>query len=99
MTQPRVKSVAGPILNIAGRQFRDLNRNGTLEPYEDWRLSSAVRAGDLVGRMTIEEKAGAAVHASAAGLRNPMGMGSGYDTTAVAVSILTRNATSMITRL
>lgn len=98
-TQPLVKSVASPILTIAGRQFRDLNRNGTLEPYEDWRLSSAARAADLVSRMTLEEKAGAALHGSAPAAGNPMGMGASYDTAAASAAILTRHVNSMITRL
>ncbi|MCC7052746.1 MAG: glycoside hydrolase family 3 C-terminal domain-containing protein [Gemmatimonadaceae bacterium] len=97
--QPEVRSAAGPILTIDGRRFRDLNRNGTLEPYEDWRLPSAARAADLVGRMTLEEKAGAALHGSAAAAGNPMGMGREYDTTAVAAAILGRHVNSMITRL
>ncbi len=99
VVQPAVHSVASPIITVAGKRFRDLNHNGTLEPYEDWRLSSATRATDLVGRMSLAEKAGAAVHGSAAAVGNPMGMGTGYDTTAVATAILTRNVTSMITRL
>jgi beta-glucosidase len=38
--------------------FKDLNRNGTLDPYEDWRLSSDERARDLASKMTIEQIAG-----------------------------------------
>ena len=97
--QPDVQSTASPIISVAGKRFRDLNRNGTLDPYEDWRLASAARAADLVARMTLEEKAGAAVHGSAPAVRNPMGMGSEYDTAAVAVSILTRHVNSILTRL
>ncbi|MDF9811059.1 discoidin domain-containing protein [Streptomyces sp. SPB162] len=36
---------------------RDLNKNGTIEPYEDWRRPIEVRTADLLGRMTLEEKA------------------------------------------
>nr|WP_328918085.1 glycoside hydrolase family 3 C-terminal domain-containing protein [Streptomyces sp. NBC_00223] len=36
---------------------RDLNKDGTIEPYEDWRLPVGTRVGDLLGRMTLEEKA------------------------------------------
>ncbi|MFT7837918.1 discoidin domain-containing protein [Saccharothrix sp. BKS2] len=36
---------------------RDLNRNGAVEPYEDWRQPVETRVNDLVGRMTVEEKA------------------------------------------
>jgi beta-glucosidase len=86
-------------LTVNGVRFRDLNRSGTLEPYEDWRLASAVRAADLVRRMTLDEKAGAAVHGTAPAPGNPMGLGAIYDTTAAARIILTRNVTSLITRL
>lgn len=41
-----------------GLEFKDLNGNGVLDPYEDWRLSPQERSGDLVGKMTLEEKAG-----------------------------------------
>ncbi len=98
-TPPRVQAVTAPILTIDGRKFRDLNRNRTLDRYEDWRLSSEVRAADLVRQMTLEEKAGAAVHTSAAAVGNPMGMGGAYDTAAVGMSIRTRHVNSMITRL
>ncbi|MFI1581157.1 glycoside hydrolase family 3 protein [Embleya sp. NPDC020630] len=41
-----------------GTPFRDLNHNGTMEPYEDPRLPIEERVADLLGRMTLEEKAG-----------------------------------------
>ncbi|MFG2328093.1 glycoside hydrolase family 3 protein [Streptomyces sp. NPDC048604] len=41
-----------------GTVFRDLNGNGTMEPYENPSLPVAERVADLVGRMTLEEKAG-----------------------------------------
>lgn len=47
-----------PVLTVNGRQFKDLNASGALDPYEDWRLPAATRANDLVSRMTLEEKAG-----------------------------------------
>jgi beta-glucosidase len=49
--------VQAPVLQKDGLQFKDLNRNGVLDPYEDWRLSPEQRARDLVSRMTLEEKA------------------------------------------
>jgi beta-glucosidase len=45
-----------------GTRFRDLNHNGTMEPYEDPRLSAAQRADDLVSRLSLEEKAGLLFH-------------------------------------
>ncbi|HEX9484618.1 MAG TPA: hypothetical protein VF929_08550, partial [Gemmatimonadaceae bacterium] len=59
--QPDVQSTSAPVLTIAGKRFRDLNRNGKLDPYEDWRLPPAARARDLVSQMTLDEKVGAAV--------------------------------------
>lgn len=44
------------ILTVRGLQFKDSNGNGSLEPYEDWRLTPRERATDLVGRMATEEK-------------------------------------------
>lgn len=39
-------------------KFRDLNRNGKLDKYEDWRLSSEDRSLDLLSKMSVEEKVG-----------------------------------------
>ncbi len=39
-----------------GFSFRDLNRNGSLDAYEDSRLSTADRAEDLLKRLSLEEK-------------------------------------------
>jgi beta-glucosidase len=39
-----------------GFYFRDLNRNGSLDAYEDTRLSIADRAEDLLTRLSLEEK-------------------------------------------
>jgi beta-glucosidase len=43
-------------ITVDGRQFRDLNHNGTLERYEDWRYRPICRARDLVTRMTVRQK-------------------------------------------
>ncbi|MGP3961230.1 glycoside hydrolase family 3 protein [Nonomuraea sp. 3N208] len=45
-----------------GARFRDLNDNGTMEPYEDPRLSTAERVADLVTRLSLAEKAGLMFH-------------------------------------
>ena len=47
-----------PELTIEGVQFRDLNKNGELDVYEDYRLSVEDRVNDLVAQMSLEEKAG-----------------------------------------
>ncbi len=45
-----------------GFTFRDLNKNGRLDPYEDARLPIEARVADLVSQMTLEEKAGLLFH-------------------------------------
>ena len=49
---PHVKTV----IEADGYQFIDLNGNGSLDVYEDWRLDADTRADDLVGQMTVREK-------------------------------------------
>ncbi|MFB9275628.1 chitobiase/beta-hexosaminidase C-terminal domain-containing protein [Cohnella cellulosilytica] len=51
---PYVEQVADGINLING--IRDLNKNGTIEPYEDWHNPIAARVDDLMSRMTNEEK-------------------------------------------
>ena len=46
------------ILNIDGYAFKDLNRNGELNVYEDWRCEPVERAKDLAAQMTIDQIAG-----------------------------------------
>ena len=46
------------ILVVDGFAFKDLNKNGKLDKYEDWRLSADERAHDLAAQMTIEQIAG-----------------------------------------
>ncbi|GIF74472.1 discoidin domain-containing protein [Asanoa siamensis] len=52
---PTLETVADGINVVAGA--RDLDRNGTIAPYEDWRQPIETRVNDLLGRMTAEEKA------------------------------------------
>ncbi|MBC3212600.1 glycoside hydrolase family 3 protein [Serratia fonticola] len=60
--QAELESRNIPTLTVDGLKFKDLNKNGQLDPYEDWRLDSATRARDLTARMNVEEKAGAMMH-------------------------------------
>ncbi|HEX5524135.1 MAG TPA: glycoside hydrolase family 3 N-terminal domain-containing protein [Pedococcus sp.] len=41
-----------------GVEFRDLNKNGRMDPFEDPRLSIEERVDDLVSRLSLAEKAG-----------------------------------------
>src|SRR5687768_7056807 len=79
--QPSITTRSAPVLERDGLRFRDLDRNGKVDPYEDWRLAPAARARDLVGRMTLEEKAGAMMHGTArsSGPMGGAGVGAGYD--------------------
>lgn len=46
------------IITVSGLKFKDLNKNGQLDKYEDWRLDVDVRAKDLAAKMTKEQIAG-----------------------------------------
>ena len=58
LKQPELGYRSAKILVINGLQFKDLNRNGILDKYEDWRLSNNERALDLLSKMSIEDKVG-----------------------------------------
>jgi beta-glucosidase len=45
-------------LPLDGHTFRDLNRNGKLDPYEDQRLTVGKRVDDLLRMMSLEEMVG-----------------------------------------
>ena len=59
--QPKLGFRSAVILELDGLRFKDLNGNGQLDPYEDWRLSNEERSKDLLAKMSLEQKAG--VHA------------------------------------
>lgn len=46
------------ILIENGFEYRDLNKNGKLDIYEDSRANNENRIGDLISQMTLEEKTG-----------------------------------------
>jgi len=46
------------VIAVDGLDFKDSNGNGTLDPYEDWRLREICRARDLVSKMTLDQKIG-----------------------------------------
>ena len=47
-----------PILDVDGLKFKDLNKNGALDVYEDWRVDTDARIADLISQMAPEEEAG-----------------------------------------
>jgi beta-glucosidase len=66
------------ILTVDGLAFKDLNKNGKLDKYEDWRLSFEERAKDLASRMTVEQIAGLMLYSGHQSIpARPRGFGSG----------------------
>jgi beta-glucosidase len=58
LTQPNLGYRTAKILKKNNLEFKDLNQNGKIDKYEDWRLPIDIRVKDLVSKMTIEEKVG-----------------------------------------
>ena len=58
ITQPVLGHRSALLLKVDGFQFKDLNKNGKLDKYEDWRLSHEERTKDLLSKMSVEEKVG-----------------------------------------
>ena len=56
--QPVLGTRTVSIIEKNGLKFRDLNKNGKLDKYEDWRLSADKRSKDLLSKMSVAEKAG-----------------------------------------
>ncbi len=48
---------------VDGVSFRDLNRNGRMDPFEDPRLSVDERVEDLLGRLDVDDLVGLMFHA------------------------------------
>jgi len=99
--QPVLGHRSAPLLTVDGLTFKDLNKNGKLDPYEDWRLPADARTADLVDRMSIEELAGLMVHGTLPGV-GPMasiGAGAEYDLAKVREFINENHVSAFITRL
>lgn len=60
--QPELVARVKNIIEVDGYQFKDLNDNGALDPYEDWRLTPKERAEDLLSQMDATQKASQMVH-------------------------------------
>lgn len=68
------------ILTVDGLKFKDLNRNGKLDKYEDWRLPARERAIDLAHQLSIEEIAGLMLYSAHQAIpANEQGFGAGTD--------------------
>ncbi|QJD81430.1 glycoside hydrolase family 3 protein [Spirosoma rhododendri] len=56
--QPALGHRSIRLLTQNGLSFKDLNKNGKLDAYEDWRLPVPTRVQNLLGQMTLDEKVG-----------------------------------------
>ena len=66
------------ILTVDGVAFKDLNRNGMLDSYEDWRLDFEARANDLASKMSIAQIAGLMLYSQHQAIPSrPRGFGAG----------------------
>lgn len=66
------------ILTVDGLKFKDLNKNGKLDPYEDWRLSATERAKDLASKMSVDQIAGLMLYSAHQSIpANARGFGAG----------------------
>lgn len=97
--QPTLGARGSDIIKQGSLTFKDLDKDGALTPYEDWRLTPRQRAEDLVSRMTIAEKAGVMMHGSAPAPGSVIGRGEVYDLPAVRAMIVDDKVNTFITRL
>ena len=67
------------ILTVDGLAFKDLNKNGKLDKYEDWRLPVDERAKDLASKLSVEQIAGLMLYSAhqAIPAASPTGFGAG----------------------
>lgn len=100
-TQPAFGTTTYTQLKVDGYTFKDMNRNGKIEPYEDWRLTAEARADDLLSRMSLDEKAGLMMHGTAPTVSDPSGIGLGgaYDLAALQDLIVKQYVNTFITRM
>lgn len=98
--QPNLGSRSAHLLWVHGFAFKDLNGNGKLDVYEDWRQSPERRAQDLVRRLRLQELAGLLVHANIPGT-DPAGPNTSgeYDFGGMAKLIAGSHISSFVSRL
>ena len=96
---PKLSERSVKLIRVGVLPFKDLNKNGKLDPYEDWRLAPKQRALSLLQQMTPEEKVGVMMHGTAPAGGGAAGMGSHYDLTQAARLIRDAKVNTFITRL
>ncbi len=57
-----LKTAGLDLIGADGYQFKDLNKDGTLQPYEDWRLTPKERTENLLSLMSDAQKAAQMAH-------------------------------------
>jgi beta-glucosidase len=90
------------LLTVDRFAFKDLNKNGKLDVYEDWRLSSEDRAKDLAKQMTKEQIAGLMLYSAhqalpAIGRRGSNYNGKPYQESGAVASDLSDNQKKFLT--
>lgn len=71
-TQAALSSTTKNIIEVDGLKFRDLNGNGSLDVYEDWRADIEDRITDLLSQLTLDEEVGLLMHANSGGTFSPL---------------------------
>jgi beta-glucosidase len=99
LAQPELGMRSKTAIEVEGYRFRDLDGDGKLTPYEDWRLEAEQRARDLASRMTLAEKVGMLMHSTLPGEGGLLGRADGYDLEALGPLLREKHVTSYITRL
>lgn len=97
--QVKIESQELKTITVDNLKFKDMDKDGKLTPYEDWRLTPAERAKDLLARMTLEEKAGMMMHGNARSLNDELGHGDKYNLEEIKNLVLNDKVNSLITRL
>ena len=97
--QAELKTENLELLQVDNYFFKDHNKNGRLDGYEDWRLSPEERAAHLVSLMTVEEKAGAMLHGTLPMDQTQAPDEAGYDYPRSEEIIRERNINHLITRI
>ncbi|MEO2001299.1 MAG: hypothetical protein ABGW75_06700, partial [Pirellulales bacterium] len=70
ITSAPVASADEAVVDVKARDVRiidgcrDLNKNGKVDPYENWRLPIEQRVEDLLSQMTLQEKIGQTAYPS-----------------------------------
>ena len=59
------------ILTKGGYAFKDLNRNGKVDVYEDWRKDPLARAKDLASQLSVDEIAGMMLYSAHQAINGP----------------------------